>query len=107
MGEWSPRCSAGNGDSAFLGGHLHPTLDIFKRLADGQPEWVEAVAGLEEAKARMTRLNSNSPGDYFIYSVADQAVVVESQEMTHPSEPNRRICPNEPRLTSFAVAICT
>lgn len=85
---------------------MHPTLDIFKRLADGQPEWVEAVAGLEEAKARMTRLNSNSPGDYFIYSVADQTVIVESQEMKHPSEPNS-ICTKEPRLTSFAVAICT
>jgi hypothetical protein len=86
---------------------LHPTFDIFKRLADGQPEWVEAVAGLEEAKARMTRLNSNSPGDYFIYSVAGQTVVVESQETTHPSEANGGICTNEPRLTSFAVAICT
>ena len=87
--------------------HLNPTLDIFKRLADGQPEWVEAVSGLEEAKARMTRLNSNFPGDYFIYSVADQMVVTESQEMTQPSELNGCICTNEPRLTSFAVAICT
>ena len=91
----------------FLGGHLHPTLDVFKRLADGQPEWVEAVAGLEEAKALMTRLNSTSPGNYFIYSVADHTVVVELQETTPPSELNGCICTNEPRLTSFAVAGCT
>lgn len=62
----------------LLGGVLQPTLDIFKRVEDGQPEWVEAIAGLEEAMARMARLNSNSPGDYFIYSVSGQTVVVES-----------------------------
>lgn len=86
---------------------MRPTFDIFKRLADGQPEWVEAVAGLEEAKARMTCVNANAPGEYFIYSVADQTVVVESQETTEPvSELNGCICTKEARLRSFAVATC-
>ena len=58
---------------------MNQTFDIFKRLADGRPEWVEAVEGLEEASTRMSRLASNSPSAYFIYSVADQRVVVESQ----------------------------
>jgi hypothetical protein len=56
------------------GGHVNRAFDIFKRLADGRPEWVEAVEGLEEASARMSRLASNSSATYFIYSV-----VVESQ----------------------------
>ena len=58
---------------------MNQTFDIFKRLADGRPEWVEAVEGREEASTRMSCLASNSPAAYFIYSVADQRVVVESQ----------------------------
>ena len=61
------------------------TLDIFKRLPDGQPEWVEAVEGLEQAKTRLIRLSSNFPADYFIYSVADQTVGGGSDEMTGPT----------------------
>lgn len=61
---------------------MNRTLDIFKRLADGRPEWVEAVEGLEEARACVARLSSNSPGEYFIYSVADQSFVGKSQVTT-------------------------
>jgi len=43
-------------------------VDIFKRLPDGQPLWMKAVDGLEEAKAQLTRLTAISPGEYFIYS---------------------------------------
>ena len=55
------------------------TLDIFKRLPDGHPEWVEEVAGLNEAKERVACLALDSDADYFIYSVADQAVVATVQ----------------------------
>lgn len=64
---------------------MRSTLDIFRRLPDGQPEWVEAVEGLEQAKETLIRLTSNSPAEYFIYSVADRAVVVNSNEATGPS----------------------
>lgn len=59
---------------------MKSTLDIFRRLPDGQPEWVEAAEGLDQAKERLIRLTSNSPAEYFIYSVADRAVVVNSNE---------------------------
>jgi hypothetical protein len=44
-------------------------FDIFKRLPDGQPLWVKAVDGLEEARAQLARLAASAPGEYFIYSV--------------------------------------
>jgi hypothetical protein len=61
---------------------VNQTFDIFKRLLDGQPEWVEAVEGLEEARTCVASLSSNSPAEYFIYSVADQRVVSNSQVTT-------------------------
>lgn len=61
---------------------MNQTFDIFKRLADGRPEWVEAVEGLDEASVRMSRLASKSALAYFIYSVGDQRVVAESQVTT-------------------------
>lgn len=66
------------------------TFDIFKRLSDGQPEWVEAVEGLEEARICVSSLLSKSPAEYFIYSVADQSVVVSSQVTTR-SDPDRYV----------------
>jgi hypothetical protein len=50
-------------------------FDIFKRLPDGQPLWVKAVDGLEEAKVQLARLAAMAPGDYFIYSVRQGRVL--------------------------------
>jgi hypothetical protein len=50
-------------------------FDIFKKLPDGHPLWVKAVDGLEEARAQLTRLAANSPGEYFIYSLRNRCVV--------------------------------
>lgn len=60
---------------------MRSTLDIFRRLPDGQPEWVEAIEGLDEAKQRLIFLTTNSSSEYFIYSVADQTVVAMSNEL--------------------------
>jgi hypothetical protein len=43
-------------------------FDIFRKLPDGQPLWVKAVEGLEEAKRQLTQMAEMSPGDYFIYN---------------------------------------
>ena len=43
-------------------------VDIFARLPDGSPIWLEAVEGLQNARARMRELNRVAPRDYFIYS---------------------------------------
>jgi hypothetical protein len=43
-------------------------FDIFRKLPNGQPLWVKAVEGLEEAKRQLTQIAETSPGDYFIYN---------------------------------------
>jgi len=43
-------------------------VDIFARLPDGSPMWVEAVEGLSSARARVRELSRTAPRDYFIYS---------------------------------------
>jgi len=50
-------------------------FDIFKRLPDGDPLWVKAVDGLEEAMAQLARLAASTPGEYFIYSVKQGRVL--------------------------------
>jgi hypothetical protein len=42
-------------------------VDIFLRLPDGKPLWVEAVEGYEKAKVHIQKLIQVSPGDYFIF----------------------------------------
>jgi hypothetical protein len=42
-------------------------FDIFLRLPDGRPLWVEAVDGFEKAKVHVEELVQVSPGDYFIF----------------------------------------
>ena len=43
-------------------------VDIFARLPDGSPIWLEAVEDLQHARARMRDLNRITPREYFIYS---------------------------------------
>lgn len=50
-------------------------FDIFRRLPDGQPLWVQAVEGLEEAKMQLARLVQANPGEYFIFDMSSSAIV--------------------------------
>ena len=50
------------------GGEMSCKFDVFKRDLTGDPIWMDAVEGLEEAKERMNRFAEDSPGQYFIYS---------------------------------------
>ncbi|MGH9699977.1 MAG: hypothetical protein ACRD5R_05605 [Candidatus Acidiferrales bacterium] len=43
------------------------TYDIFKRLPDSTPLWVEAVVGLEEAAKRVESLSDAAGGAYLMY----------------------------------------
>ena len=47
---------------------MKPIVDIFEKLPDGSPMWVEAVEGLDKARARVKELSQRAPADYFIYS---------------------------------------
>jgi hypothetical protein len=42
-------------------------VDIFLRLPDGKPLWVEAVEGYEKARLHVQKLIQASPGEYFIF----------------------------------------
>lgn len=53
---------------------MEAKFDIFKKLPDGQPIWVKAVEGFEEAKRQIIAMASTAPGDYFIYDTRNGAV---------------------------------
>jgi len=46
---------------------MNAKFDIFRKLPDGQPIWVKAVEGLEEARRQLAEMATIAPGDYFIY----------------------------------------
>jgi hypothetical protein len=49
-------------------------FDVFRKLPDGQPLWIQAVDGLHEAKLLSLRLAASSPGEYFIYNPRDGSI---------------------------------
>jgi hypothetical protein len=54
---------------------MNAKFDIFKKLPDGNPLWVKAVDGLEEAKIHIARLAAVSPGEYFIFNVRNGSII--------------------------------
>ena len=49
-------------------------FDIFLRLPDGKPMWMESVQGLVKANKRLNELMIRAPRHYFIYSEMSGAV---------------------------------
>lgn len=47
---------------------MEPLIDIFALLPDGSPVWIEVVAGLRKARARVKELRTIALTDYFLYS---------------------------------------
>jgi hypothetical protein len=59
-------------------GELNPMeqkLDIFVRLPDGKPLWVESVVGYDKAKLALERLIQSTPGDYFLFNAKTGEIV--------------------------------
>jgi hypothetical protein len=52
------------------------TYDIFRDLPESGPIWIEAVQGLEDARARLVKLLETRPGDYFVYDPIAAKIVV-------------------------------
>lgn len=50
-------------------------FDLFRKLPDGQPMWIRAVEGLEEAKRQLSQMAETYPGDYFIYNSRNGQVI--------------------------------
>jgi hypothetical protein len=48
----------------------HATYDIFRKDAAGNPIWLEAIEGLDQAKARVRHLRASGTGEYLIFSPA-------------------------------------
>jgi hypothetical protein len=65
-----------------LEGTVSVKFDIFRRLPDGQPLWVQAVEGLDEAKRQLAQLIQSNPGDYFIFDTNASAIVYSRQAAT-------------------------
>ena len=47
---------------------METTFDIFARLPDGKPIWMESVEGLAKTNTRVRELTLIAPNDYFVYS---------------------------------------
>jgi hypothetical protein len=52
-----------------------PRYDIFRKLPDDSPLWVEAVEGLDKVEHRLADLMSSVPGDYLVYDTRSQKFI--------------------------------
>jgi hypothetical protein len=56
--------------------HEAETFDLFSGAPDGRPAWLEAIKGLEPAKARIQEIATKSPGEYFIFHAHSREIVL-------------------------------
>jgi hypothetical protein len=54
---------------------MSSTFDIFRKLPDNSPIWVEAVIGLEAVKQRLLHLAMVSPGEYIVFDPRAQRFI--------------------------------
>ena len=59
---------------------MNETYDIFSDLVDTGPIWIEAIQGLDNAKARVTELLQAHPGNYFIYDPLAAKVIASAMK---------------------------
>jgi hypothetical protein len=59
---------------------MEPVFDIFSRLPDGSPLWLESVEGFEQAQRRLSGFARTQPGEYFIYSEKSGGVICRVSE---------------------------
>lgn len=53
-----------------------PTFDIFAGETDKNAVWVEAVAGLSNARERMEQIAAEKPGRYFLFSCSSHTILL-------------------------------
>jgi len=61
-----------------------PTFDIFSGTPDEDEEWIEAVAGLSNARERMGEIAARKPGKYFLFSIGSQSILAQVQTFKTP-----------------------
>jgi hypothetical protein len=68
---------------------MEPIYDLFSRLPNGSPLWLESIEGLERAETKMGFLARIHPSDeYFIYSEKCGGVVrrIPEEEQSEPAQ---------------------
>jgi hypothetical protein len=63
---------------------LKQSYDIFRRLPDGAPIWIEAVPNLELARVRVACLIRSDPGEYLIYDLSRGQIVAHGADSLKP-----------------------
>ena len=66
-------------------------FDIFRRLPDGQPIWVKAVHGMEQAKEEILQLAAKYPGNYFIFDTRNGNMILAEAQTAAASGKNHSI----------------
>jgi hypothetical protein len=77
---------------------------IIRVLPDGIPQWIEAIGGLAETKARVVRLASRQSGEFFIYSEKTGDIVehfICSDSQIEVSDYEESACSPLPRPHQF------
>lgn len=54
-----------------------PRFDIFSGQIDKNALWIETVEGLSSARERMEQIAAEKPGQYFIFSPLNHAVLAQ------------------------------
>lgn len=63
---------------------MKATYDIFRRIPDGGPVWIESVQGFENIKARLLQLVNFRPGEYFVFDPTT-ARITPASSLLRPS----------------------
>jgi hypothetical protein len=63
------------------------TYDIFRRLPDGAPIWIETAQSLDLVKTRLAALTEIQPADYIVYDLSQNQVLVLGCEHTPTGVP--------------------
>ena len=74
---------------------MQQIFDIFSRLPDGSPIWLESVEGFAQALKRLNRLGRLRPGVYFLYSEATGGVLSQlpqSERQQGEEQPQIHAC---------------
>jgi hypothetical protein len=62
-------------------------FDLFSKLPDGRPLWLESSENFEDAKERLQGLARIRPGSYFIYSEKTGEVIERVEDENGQASP--------------------
>lgn len=61
-----------------------PKFDIYLGRSGNNALWIEAVEGLSSARARMQKIATEQPGEYFVFSSRDHAILATVDTLGKP-----------------------